>query len=67
MASREFVLVEKETGDEYTFTNRGAFLSALYSGGYREKKDQPRAEAPRQQRRREPVNDSPTVETARGE
>ena len=42
------VLIDKASGAELSFHNRGEYLSTLYSGGYREKKfdEQPQQAAP---------------------
>lgn len=75
MADDQMVLVNKETGAELVFTSRAEYLAVKYSGGWRDKKSgesgSARPQEPRPVRRetprREPVNDAPTVETARSE
>lgn len=66
MADKEWTLVHKETGDERKFTDRSEYLAVKYSGGWRDKPSTGRRVEPEQPRprreRREPVNDTPTVE-----
>lgn len=63
MAEQQWVLVHKDSGQEFVFTSRSEYVNTKAQGGYRDKKSDERPEPRRPERpRREPVNDQPTVE-----
>lgn len=49
MAEQQFVLVHKESGQEFTFSSRSDYVNTKAQGGYRDKRADETAESPRQQ------------------
>lgn len=68
MAEQQWVLVHKESGQEFVFSSRSEYVNTKTQGGYRDKKADEPASSPQpeprrpERARREPVNDQPTVE-----